>query len=238
MIKQVDLAFLQKAQDIPQNVFTTRIFANALAYENMEFCRSFALEQDGKILGAINLLEKSACVWVSELSGKDLLTETEQFLVFLGANFVFTNCETLVKSEMQQGKVLLKTALKKDSVSAPAYPDYKKAYEILCESFDMPDYLDFLSDLSYRVPKGLASVSLFDNAVGITNWHYRDACVISAIAVKSEVRHTGVGTDVIKSIIDTAKSEKIYVYAQEQTVPFYIKNGFETQGNYYAGKVE
>ena len=238
MIKQVDFAFLQNAQEIPQNVFTTRIFANALAYEGVDFCRTYVLEHEGEILGAINLLGESACVWVSESSGEEMLTETEQFLAFLGANFVFTNAKSLVKSDLQQGKVLLKTALKKDSVSAQAYPDYKKAYEILCESFDMPDYLDFLSDLSHRVPKGLASVSLFDNAVGITNWHYRDACVISAIAVKDKCRHTGVGTDVIKSIIDTAKCEKIFVYTQEQTVPFYIKNGFEIIGNYYAGKVE
>ena len=92
-------------------MFTTRIFANALAYEDVDFCRTYALEHEGEILGAINLLGESACVWVSELSGEEMLTETEQFLVFFGANFVFTNCKAIVKSELQQGKVLLKTAL-------------------------------------------------------------------------------------------------------------------------------
>ncbi len=237
MIKQVDLSFFADV-DIPQNVFTTRIFANSLAYENVEFCRTYVLEQECEVLGAINLLGESACVWVSEFASEDLLEETQQFLVFLGASFVFTNCKALVKSEMQQGKVLQIARESKQKRQAQLYPDYKRAYGILCDWFDMPDYLDFLSDLSHRVPKGLATLTLFENAVGITNWHYRDACVISAIAVQNGCTNKGTGSKMIKSIIDGVGCEKIFVYAQEPTVPFYIKNGFEIVGNYYAGKVE
>ncbi|MNF95755.1 putative N-acetyltransferase YjcF [compost metagenome] len=57
---------------------------------------------------------------------------------------------------------------------------------------------------------------------------------IERIAVLSSYRGKKVGEAILKKIVeDLRNEEKIYLYAQVNASPFYIKNGFKQTNNYF-----
>ena len=78
-----------------------------------------------------------------------------------------------------------------------------------------------------------------DGGVVFTLWETKTQAIISAIAVEKSKRKSGIGTRLLKSIIADLKqgNKEIFIYCEEKTKEFYIKNGFLPTGYYFTGEL-
>jgi predicted GNAT family N-acyltransferase len=70
--------------------------------------------------------------------------------------------------------------------------------------------------------------------VGTARWRItKDGIKLERFAVLSEYRNSGAGTAVLKQVLNDVKplEKKIYLNAQITAVNFYLKEGFETEGD-------
>lgn len=231
MIKQVDITESFNAD----NLFLIKIKANSLCYKNYDFCKTFSEEENGKTTAYINILSGNATVYLSENASKQ---EIRSFLLFYGVKNVFCNRPFSLKNK----GIILKHDTKTDceqSLYKTVCPDYTSAYSLLQSEFKMPDYNEFVSDLSFRLSKGFARLIQTGEGVVFTLWETKTQAIISAIAVEKSRRKSGIGSLLLKSIIADLKQEnkEIFVYCEEETQDFYIKNGFLPSGNYFTGEL-
>lgn len=239
MIKQVDITESFNAD----NLFLIKIKANSLCYKDYEFCKTFFEEQNGEICAYINILGESATIFSKENADEN---EIKAFLLFNNIKNVFCNRGFSLKS---QG-VILKHNLKntvginfnnqnKFNIKKAFFPDFKSAFLILKDEFFMPDYNDFVSDLSFRIKNNSARFFQAEGAVAFTLWETDSQAVISAIAVEKSKRKNGLGTKLLQSIVnDILKENKeIYVYCEEKNKDFYIQNGFLQTEKFYTGEL-
>ena len=235
MIKQVDITEIN--QD--ENLFLTKIKANAICYNKFDFCSSYLQTIDGKQTALINVLSANATVFANENA---LFSELCEFLKFKGVVNIFCNKLFAEKTGLkitENGLVLkfLGKTMNMDNILKPTFnPNYKSIYSLLKNEFEMPDYNEFVSDLSYRLQKGLATVVSDEKGVAFTLWETENAAVISALSVDITLRRQGVGSRILHSLISALEKKQIYVYCEEKLKNFYIKNGFEIIDEYFVGK--
>ena len=218
---------------VENNVFLTKIKSDALAFKDFDFSKTYFQEVEDKITAYIGILGENANVYV--IDNKDT-KEIVDFLLFYGVKSVFSNYEFCNES----GIVLKyeKKGDEKDEFKPTAYPDYKSAYNILNKTFSMPEYNEFVSDLSYKISHNHARFIANENGLIYTLWETRDFAVISAIAVDEKNRNNGVGSRLLKSMVASLRDKEIYVYCEEKTKDFYIKNGFEPTDRYFTGELK
>lgn len=217
------------------NLFLVKIKANSLCYGEFEFCKTFSQsDENGKITAYINVLSGNSTAYLFDDANVD---EIRQFLALYNVKNVFCN-EDL--GGMQKGVVLKYNLYEKheNDLKVCNYPDYKFVYSLLENEFFMPDYNEFVSDLSYRIKNGFARLIENKNGVVFTLWETKNQAVISAIAVKKEYRGNGEGSGLLKSIIASLNNKEVYIYCEQKTESFYIKNGFLRAGEYFSGKAK
>lgn len=231
MIKQVDITENFEAD----NLFLIKIKANSLCYKRYDFCKTFECEENGKTTAYINILSGNATVYLSESASEN---EIRSFLLFYGVKNVFCNRPF----SLQNRGIILKYGAETDcekKICTTVYPDYKSAYSLLKSEFLMPCYNEFVSDLSFRLNKGFSRLIQTDGGVVFTLWETKTQAIISAIAVEKSKRKSGIGTRLLKSIIADLKqgNKEIFIYCEEKTKEFYIKNGFLPTGYYFTGEL-
>ncbi len=238
MIKQVDITDKFTAD----NLFLVKIKSNSLCFKKFEFCRTFSQEIYGEITAYINILSANATVYLYDNAERE---EIKDFLLFYGVKNVFCNDDFCAENK----GVVLKYAssvisYNDDSLplsarlNTTAYPDYKSVYALLKTEFSMPDYNEFVSDLSFRLNHNSARLIQTDGGACYTLWETENSAVISALAVDITKRGSGLGTVLLKSITDDLldKKQDIYIYCEEKLKDFYIKNGFVPTGEYFTGE--
>lgn len=118
---------------------------------------------------------------------------------------------------------------------------FKSLYTLVCDSIPgsfentKEAYLSFLSDLTFRLRRGLARCRGFvsDSKVAssvITSAETESSALLSAVACDKEHRGKGLGKRTVLSIVDELKSEnkKVFVIAlNESAESFYEYLGFE-----------
>ena len=90
------------------------------------------------------------------------------------------------------------------------------------ESMDDAEAIHYLATVN-GLPAGAARYRIMEKGAKIER-----------IAVLSSYRGKKVGEAILKKIVeDLRQEEKIYLYAQVNASPFYIKNGFKQTNNYF-----
>ncbi len=228
---------------VADNIFLLKIKSNFQLYENQDFCKTVAQEINEKTVAYINVLNDSATVFCYENADFE---EIEMFLLFSSVNNVFCN-DIFAKNSQKycfNTSVLLKCKqeTKGEKIYEKTYnPDYKSVYNLISNEFSLPCYNEFVSDLSFRLNHNSSRLIQIENGVVFTSWEDEKNAIISSIAVYITKRSEGFGSRLLKSMIFDLKQDKkenIFVYTQEKTVPFYLKNGFEKEDKIFIGKVK
>ncbi len=118
---------------------------------------------------------------------------------------------------------------------------YKKAVAIRIDSFfkDMPNVNELINDADEK------------NSIHIVRFHKNtvlgtgrltlnsDIAIISQMAIHQTYRNQGIGSEILKALIDKSKLLKavsIELSARETAISFYRKHGFEPFGELYPSK--
>lgn len=235
MIKQIGITELPN----DDNVFLTKIVSNTLCYGKFDFCSTFVQENCGQKTAFINILSGSAVVFASSVCNYEELSD---FLRFNSVNNIFCNedcAKNLEFKSVLNGLVLEYNGFCAEKFYSLQFAiDYKSVYSLMAKSFSLPDYNEFVADLSYRLNHGFARALTTEDSVAISAWETKNAVVISAIAVDITKRGCGIGTKLVSSLVHSCISDKkrIFVYCETENVRFYINNGFHIIGNYFVGK--
>lgn len=231
MIKQVDIT--EKIGE--ENLFTVKIKSNFDCYNKFDFCNTFFQETDGESTAFISILNGDSQVFATE---KADFEEIERFLCFQSVKSIFCNsvtAEYFGKDRFESG-IILKNSGNYDGEAEYEfcpYPDYKSVYRLVKGEFPLPDYNEFVSDLSFRLKKGFAKVIENEKGTIFSAWETPNCSVISALAVDITERHKGVGTKLLNSFLKGNGKREVYVYCEKEKSKFYQKNGFLTEDSFY-----
>lgn len=239
MISLVDITEFFDAN----NVYLLKIKSNSLCYKNQSFCKTVKQEINGKTTAFINVLNDSATVFCFDTAD---IEEIDMFLSFSCIQNVFCN-ECFANNSQKYAfnkSVLLK--LNPDETGEKIYektfnPDYKSIYKLIADDFLLPDYNEFVSDLSFRLNHSSSRIIQTQSGVVFTGWEDKNNAIISAISVYITDRNKGEGSRLLKSMIfdlKQSKKDNIYVYCEDKTVAFYLKNRFEFCEHIFIGKVK
>lgn len=235
MIKLVDITDLS----CKDNLFLIKCKANSLCYEKYDFCNTFSQEINGETLAFINILSGNATVFCEDNADFD---EIKQFLKMQSVKSIFCNktaCEKLGLKPLNKGFIMKFNGEQKfdNILKFTGNPIFKADYSILKQHFSMPDYNEFVADLSFRLNHNFAHIIEEDGGVVFTLWETDDTAVISALAVDITKQNKGIGTKLLQSIIGQLINKEIYIYCESEKVKcFYEKNGFATTDKYYFGE--
>ena len=206
MISLVDITESFKAN----NVFLLKIKSNTCAYKNYDFCKTFKQEINEQICAFINILNDGATVFCFENAD---IEEIENFLLFYGVQNVFcndvfaNNCEKFLFAN----KVLLKCSCKEKwqkHFEKTYHPNYKFVYDLVSDEFCLPDYNEFVSDLSFRLRNNFSRLIANESGVVFTGWEDEFSAIISTIAVYITNREKGVGSALLNSLVFDLKQDK------------------------------
>ena len=235
MIKLVDITSLS-CQD---NLFLIKCKSNYLCYEKYDFCNTFSQEINGKALAFINILSGNATVFCEDNADFD---EIKQFLKMQSVKSIFCNkaaYEKLRLKPLNKGFIMRFNGERnfENILKFTVNPSFKSDYSILKQHFSMPDYNEFVADLSFRLNHNLAHIIEEDGGVVFTLWEADDTAVVSALAVDITKQNKGIGTRLLQSIIGQLINKEIYIYPKSEKVKrFYEKNGFIATDEYYFGE--
>ncbi len=85
-------------------------------------------------------------------------------------------------------------------------------------------------NLQYLLKKGKIKSSVFtengENAGGGIIINSENYAVISHIFVKENLRGKGIGTEIVKNLLNQAKTENVYLISEKNNLDFYEKLGF------------
>lgn len=231
MIKQVDII----ENTLEENLFTIKIKSNFNCYDKFDFCNTYFQEINGKTTAIINILNVSSTVFCYKEADFE---EIESFLEFQSVSSIFCNrifAEYIGINRFNSGVVLKKAYTRSDgeNYKFTYNPDYKSIYGLIKNEFELPNYDDFVSDLSFRLKNGFSKIISDEKGVVFSGWETENASVISAIAVDITDRQKGEGSRLLNAFINGCDGKEIYSYCTEKTVEFYQKNGFTPTDNFY-----
>lgn len=235
MIRLVDIT------DLPceDNLFLVKCRSNYLCYEKYDFCNTFCQEINGEELSYINILSGNATVFCKRNADFE---EIKQFLKMQSVKSIFCNkfaYEKLGLKPLNKGCIMKFKGEKgyENIVLPTSNPNFKADYSILKQHFSMPDYNEFVSDLSFRIVHNFAHIIEENGGVVFTLWETKNSAVISALVVDITKQSKGVGTRLLQSIISQLDYKEIYIYCESEKVKhFYEKNGFTITDRYYFGE--
>lgn len=234
MIKQVDITEILSEE----NLFTVKIKSNFDCYNKFDFCNTFFQSINGENTAFINILNGNFIVFALENADFE---EIEKFLYFYSAKSIFCN-QTVAKhfgiSRFKSG-IILKITVSESTVEKISYisePNYKALYNLLKNEFSLPDYNNFVSDLSFRLKNGFAKVIQTDKGAIFSAWETGKSTVISALAVDITERRKGEGAKLLNLFINSNNKNTVYVYCEKEKAQFYQKNGFSTDDTFYFSK--
>ena len=235
MIKLVDITNIS----CKDNLFLIKCKSNSLCYEKYDFCNTFSQEINSKTLAFINILSGNATVFCEDNADFD---EIKQFLKIQSVKSIFCNkttCEKLELKPLNKGFIMKFNGERnfENILKFTVNPSFKSDYSILKQHFSMPDYNEFVADLSFRLNHNFAHIIEDDGGVIFTLWEADDTAVVSALAVDITKQNKGIGTRLLQSIIGQLINKEIYIYPNSEKVKrFYEKNGFITTDKYYFGE--
>ncbi len=218
--------------------FLTRILSLALCYrDDVGFVRYYAQYAGGRAVSYLSDFDGRMTLFLTADSD---IEEIESFVDFLGCVSLMYDERFLsnVNSIKElSGDVLQYHTTDEAPLISVEEPPIKEIYEVLqscaSESFSVPDYLSFLSDVTYRKNRGKCALCGVreDGALAscaVTVAESEDAVILGAVATRPEYRKRGYSRAVVKTMGERFSQErKVYVFSlSEKNTRFYEKSGF------------
>ena len=208
----------------------TKIKANLLSYgDNPKFLNLWCQICDSDITALICKMEQNVIIVSNYLADFD---EIKDFLKVIGFETLSAEPYILHKLGLKftEYQVVLKIAEKGGDL--PPMPNIKGVFETLYSEenphIKRVNFEGFYVDLNHRIRHNTASAVLVDSAVCIASHITDESAVISGVVTLKSARKSGLGSAVLRSLINGMDGRKIFAATKETTVPFYIKNGFKT----------
>ena len=238
MIRQADTELIcSVGSDDP---FYTRVLSLCLCYGGrVDFVAFWEQKLDGSTAALISRFEDKFSLWLTE---KADLEEISAFLRFQGAGSVMYDSSYPLTGDgasfVIEGQVLEYVGDDYISDTEIYKPEYKELYGLLksCESetFRVPDYMMFLSDLTRRSNCGRLSLmarreeGVLASAVMTVS---RTDCgaILGAVATRPDMRGRGLSRPLVRSMATSQRAEgrRVFVFsASEKNTRFYINSGF------------
>lgn len=146
--------------------------------------------------------------------------QAEPFILEI-LGFEFTEYQVVFR-ESEKGRIL------------PEMPNIKAVYDLLYGEenphITKSDFEGFYVDLSHRIRHNTATAVLGESAVCVASHLTDTAAVISGVVTKKANRKSGLGSLVLKGLVESLNGRKVFAAAESLVVPFYIKNGFKKCG--------
>lgn len=151
--------------------------------------------------------------------------ETRSFLHAVGPNGILCavkNAETLALPATQSGDIL-KKQLKPGKAKEfdPAGVNIREIYNLLEENQMVEEFEPFYLDLSHKLRHGTAMA--FANrrekeiaGCAVVSAISEDAAILSAVAVKHELRRQGIGTGLIHRAEESLPGKTMYVFREKE----------------------
>ncbi len=228
MIKYFEVLPEDALNSLPENSVKTRIEGIYKAYGGSFPFLDFWLQLKGeKITAALCKFESELWLAANEYADFSEIAEFCPVVVkgVLTEKSIAEKCGFGIKtkfSEMVYNNIYtFKTEDESFDISA--------AYDLLKTvggNIEMGERDYFYADISRRIRQGAAKGVLTENAVAIAGFIGKNSALISGVGVKKENRRSGGGSNALKRLIGSINAERIYAEATENTVGFYLKNGF------------
>ena len=116
---------------------------------------------------------------------------------------------------------------------------YKLLDKNRSEKFNVPDYEDFILDMSHKIRHNTAictAIKIGENVVSasITVAQSENTALIGAVVTDIDFRRRGFGALCVNSLIEILGNRKIFIMRDEnENEPFYKSLGFENNGRFY-----
>lgn len=240
MIYYIDHARLSDLRQLTheKNIYACKIAclldSYGLAYDFAEFWVQYAGHEP---VTAISKFYGDVTV---QITNKTDFDELKEFLIITGFSSLLSERE--IFSDSFSGIVMSKSHLK-TGVTAETNPDLNEIYRLLesCKSssFEVPDYEDFILDMSHKLRHGTAlCVGVRENgkyiATAMTVAQSKTCAIIGAVAVDKNYRHSGHGSVCVNALCNLLKDRQIFIMRDEkENEKFYKSLGFENQGKFY-----
>ena len=218
----------------------TRILSLYECYgEGYSFVAFWVQEIDEVLTAAVSRYEDKFSLWLTDDAD---LEEIAAFLTFQGAGSVLFNAAYDLPSGKDlhtiSGQILSYIAEDYNSDLELYDPEPKELYALLqsCESdtFRVPEYLFFLSDLRRREHRGnwhrlgTQGEGVLASAV-MTVSETADAVILGAVATHPDYRRRGLSRELVRTIASRMRQgdRRVYILsAPETNTHFYIHSGF------------
>lgn len=246
MIKIIDKDFMlfdEFKNFCKSDSFGTRIYSHFLCY-SYEYDFALFWVQIGKnceICSAVCKLDKDIILCLSDDSGFEEIAAFLSFQDKLSVTFDVRYKEDIQSGveDFSTGDILTYKGNDKAVVSFDIVtPDLKEYHKLLlsCESADfaVPEYMNFLSDVSRRQQRGMCSIygikiadELASCAMTVS---YTDfSVVLGAVATHPQHRKHGYAGCIVKGLAEKFnKLDSVYIYTTvERNTRFYESLGFE-----------
>ena len=220
--------------------FYTRILSLYECYGGgYDFVGFWVQERDGEIVAAISRFEDKFSLYLTDRSDGE---ELSAFLRFQGAGAVMAARRFSMDLETKSaitGQVLRYTGGDYNSGLELYRPEIKAYYDLLqscaSESFRVPEYMTFLSDVTHRC--NLGKCTLLGTDIGgalasgvMTVSETDNAAILGAVATHPDHRRKGLSRELIKTLASqiARQGRAVYVFsASEANTRFYENSGFE-----------
>ena len=220
--------------------FFTRVLSLYESYgTEIDFVDFLAQETDGEIVAVLSRFEDKFSLYLTENAYFD---EIAAFVTFQGAGAVMTDSRfhlDLKAKQVISGQVLRYHGERYNSnieiYSLEIQPLYTLLKSCESESFRVPEYMNFLSDVTHRRNLGKCTI-LGTDADGIlasavmTVSETERAAILGAVATHPDCRCRGLSGELVKTLSSriTEQGRTVYVFsASDANTRFYQNCGFE-----------
>lgn len=219
---------------------SVRIKAFILTYKcDFNFIEYWAQFDENNAVTAV--LMKNGGICTLRFSDRADTEEIVSLLRFIGFDSLFTDENSagiLGLIPVASGDILLYDNEIHGEYGTESFTDMKKAFLMIKEnegeSVTKLDYLEWLSDFTFKSNRGAARIRVINEnssplSFAMTSGETEDAAIISGVFTDKKKRNQGLGETVLKSLTKDLVDEnkKVYIMtATEEMTRYYEKRGF------------
>ncbi|MBQ2815304.1 MAG: GNAT family N-acetyltransferase [Clostridia bacterium] len=228
MIKLLD----GKLPDFPLSAGLVRIQSLYRSYgTSFDFLRFYYQIVDDKITAIMSIMDGNATLVDNNADYEEII----DFLEVIGAETVYSEGK-LPLEIIDNGYIVKKSVAPIEVLSNNC--NLTIVYDIMSTSFQLPDFNAWYPDMSHRIRHDGAVAILNDNgaAIGLKG---DNGALISGICVSENFRKKGLGSSILKELIDNLSVGEIFALVDiNGPISFYTKNGFSIVSEFSTYKVK
>ena len=233
-----------------QTIYSCRIMCLADSYGlNFDFMQFWLqYDENGNTVSAVSKAYGAVTVQTTEKSDIDELTE---FIEVIGFSSLLSEKIMFKNKTFDTGVIMCLENPQKiynSDVEIAVNPDLNSVYKLLdknrSKKFNVPDYEDFILDMSHKIRHNMAvctAVKVGESLVStaMTVAQSENTALIGAVVTDFNFRRRGFGALCVNSLIDLLGKRKIFIMRDEnENELFYKSLGFENNGRFYNFKGE